>query len=399
MTMFYTSKIRLSNCFSLILFSVVLLSSCSIVEPWTHTRSIDYNYNNDRQKGKALIVKGEHRGIFTKSFGVLCAEPSPDAISSFAAALSVNAQQGQQLSGEAALAIQNAVAYTGLRTQSIQLLRDALYRVCEGYFSKAINSANFVDLHERYQDNMIAILAIEQLTGTVLGGDATISGGSFAATKRLIEEKSYGNAVIVDSITEKTAAIKNNKLFLENQRVSITKNKKEAQELASSDDELQRELSKEILVLVQERENEANNLEKLILQQETELEELIAAKAQNDKELQAAKTMLIENKNGSPSTSASDLTNESSSSTGTLLASQSSPANTLTTINSETVQVLSNAVTKIVLETLKKPRLTDRCADILLGPPSDGKVTSYTAYSLPISADVRKMCIGLLNGD
>lgn len=53
----------------------------------------------------------------------------------------------------------------GLRTQTIQLLRDAMYRLCEAYFNSGIESGKMAPIIDRYQDAMVALLAIEQLTG------------------------------------------------------------------------------------------------------------------------------------------------------------------------------------------------------------------------------------------
>ena len=55
----------------------------------------------------------------------------------------------------------------GLRTQSIQLLRDAMYRICEAYWNDALDSESLIAMHRRFQNLMTGLLAIEQLTGAV----------------------------------------------------------------------------------------------------------------------------------------------------------------------------------------------------------------------------------------
>ena len=67
-----------------------------------------------------------------------------------------------------------AAANIGLRTQTIQTLRDGFYRVCEAYMN-GLSQEQYSIMLRRFQTNMIALLAIEQLTGSVKGGDAVVS--------------------------------------------------------------------------------------------------------------------------------------------------------------------------------------------------------------------------------
>ncbi|ULQ48386.1 hypothetical protein JN531_017280 (plasmid) [Flagellatimonas centrodinii] len=108
---------------------------------------------------------------------VVCAEPSPDALS----ALIASADTSVPLRGDntiaAAVAYGESAASIGLRTQSIQLMRDSMYRLCESYLNGAISEASFETLQRRFQSSMVAILAIEQLTGAVRA-PAVVLGGS-----------------------------------------------------------------------------------------------------------------------------------------------------------------------------------------------------------------------------
>ncbi len=105
---------------------------------------------------------------------VVCAEPSPDALSAYAAELAAEGGNGQ-VSASLAAATQETAAYVGLRTQSIQLLRDAFYRACEGYMGGALTPVQFDILTRRYQRYMVALLGIEQLTGTVKAPPVTLT--------------------------------------------------------------------------------------------------------------------------------------------------------------------------------------------------------------------------------
>jgi hypothetical protein len=70
--------------------------------------------------------------------------------------------------------VSESAANIGLRTQSIQILRDGFYRLCEAYMN-GLSEEQYTIMLRRYQTNMVALLAIEQLTGAVKGGDAVIS--------------------------------------------------------------------------------------------------------------------------------------------------------------------------------------------------------------------------------
>lgn len=116
----------------------------------------------------------------SQSHAVVCAEPSPDSLSAYAFDL---AAQGNLPAGKAlglTLGSAESAAYVGLRTQSIQLLRDQFFRACEAYMNKAINSAEYAMLIRRYQKQTAALLAIEQLTSTVSAPAAIVNASGAA---------------------------------------------------------------------------------------------------------------------------------------------------------------------------------------------------------------------------
>jgi len=108
----------------------------------------------------------------------VCAEPSPDALQATAAALS---GAGNVSRGDLAAALQaagstsEAAGSFGLRTQTIQLLRDSYYRLCEAFLNDGLDSISYDVLQRRFQNHIIALLAVEQLTGAVVGAQARLS--------------------------------------------------------------------------------------------------------------------------------------------------------------------------------------------------------------------------------
>lgn len=120
-------------------------------------------------KQRAIIV-GQGPGQAGRSRNVICAEPSPDALSAYAAQLSgelgLSPVNGAGTSRNLGIrsAMQEAAAFVGMRTPSVQLLRDAMYRVCEAYANGAIADEEYELLMRRYQRHIVAMMAIEQLT-------------------------------------------------------------------------------------------------------------------------------------------------------------------------------------------------------------------------------------------
>jgi len=129
-------------------------------------------------KGEGALIDIKQRAIFSSVITTedkngkritqtkVCAEPSPDALSAYAAELAAKADSGK-IGAEFASAFQESSSFVGLRTQSIQLLRDASYRLCESYLSGAISADEYAWSLRRFQRSMVVLLAVEQLTGAV----------------------------------------------------------------------------------------------------------------------------------------------------------------------------------------------------------------------------------------
>ena len=125
-----------------------------------------------------VFIDAEQRAVLSnkrsdRDLRVVCAEPAPDALSAIAAQAGVSVSDiSNAVSAEGG--VSEAAANIGLRTQTIQTLRDGFYRVCEAYMN-GLSEEQYSIMLRRFQTNMIALLAIEQLTGSVKGGDAVVS--------------------------------------------------------------------------------------------------------------------------------------------------------------------------------------------------------------------------------
>jgi hypothetical protein len=149
-------------------------------------------------QGSLTFIDAKQRAVANVRVGNavrLCAEPSPDALSALAASSGVELSKAEVLQVAANGSLAEGAASIGLRTQSIQLMRDAMYRLCEGYLSGAIDGVAFETLQRRFQSSMVAILAIEQLTGAVRAPAVTLGGSATA-----------GAAELAASLTEKSQA-------------------------------------------------------------------------------------------------------------------------------------------------------------------------------------------------
>ncbi|MEQ8654434.1 MAG: hypothetical protein RIC87_18345 [Kiloniellales bacterium] len=114
-------------------------------------------------KQRVILVKA-NAGPYGNDTWV-CAEPSPDALTARAAAAAVSGgtpKVGGALSGSAT----EAAASIGLRTQTIQLLRDGYYRLCEAYMNGALSREQYNLALVSLPEVMVSLLAVDAIAGT-----------------------------------------------------------------------------------------------------------------------------------------------------------------------------------------------------------------------------------------
>ncbi len=160
-----------------------------------HTLSIDA-----KQRLVLVGTRTEEDGTKTR---VVCAEPSPDALVAQAAVLSANGNnkgpEGQpSAGGNVGVGLQESASSIGLRTQSIQILRDGYYRLCETYMNGAITAGEYRRMTLNLDTFINVALAIDGLgnaksaPAVAIGTEPiTVNGGAgaepgVASTNRLI---------------------------------------------------------------------------------------------------------------------------------------------------------------------------------------------------------------------
>lgn len=212
---------------SLALISVpMILSSCAFFNTYHNQDNISSPGNTSVDAKQRFLIYGSAPettvikkyidGQLTETKGerlIYCAEPSPDALSAFTASFDLSAVKPEV--AEAALkgAFGESAATIGIRTQSIQLLRDAMYRNCEAYLAGAISKPDFTALQKSYQKSMVTLVAIEQLARAVAPGQVTINTtADRTASQNIVELKKMidkSSASVAELQAKKEEADKN----------------------------------------------------------------------------------------------------------------------------------------------------------------------------------------------
>ncbi|MCU4582862.1 hypothetical protein KTJ32_17850 [Acinetobacter gyllenbergii] len=191
-----------------ILFGVALFSGCANFN--SIHRSFNLNSNKSQlidARQRAILVgeraiyaqtkEGEYSEIKNK---VACAEPSPDVMAAYAAEFAAKGGSAAKASGELSAAMQDSAAFVGMRTPSIQLLRDYSYRLCEAYLSNAISTKSYESLLKRYQKNIVTLYTIEQLTIPFNVPTVALVSQSSAQTDSLLIELQMKRKTLNDEI-------------------------------------------------------------------------------------------------------------------------------------------------------------------------------------------------------
>ena len=181
----------------------------------------------DVSSGKSHLVEAKHRAILSVKRSVfgsegqpvlddrgrpvasvsVCAEPSPDALQSTALALGgkASAKALEALLG-ASYVRSETQAYVGLRTQTIQLLRDAYFRLCEAFMNDGIDAIAYDVLQRRFQSQIVALLAVEQLTGAVVAGKRDAGESPAAQLARIANALEESEKTLRDLVQERDKA-------------------------------------------------------------------------------------------------------------------------------------------------------------------------------------------------
>ncbi|SFK83023.1 hypothetical protein [Falsiroseomonas stagni] len=120
-----------------------------------------------------------------EAYATICAEKSPDTFSAQSGSLSGGLEL-PRATGTIAAAFAESAASIALRTQLTQAQAELLYRICEAYANRAISGFEVHRQLRRFQNTMVALLAIEQLTGAVQVQNVALTTAASATTDRAV---------------------------------------------------------------------------------------------------------------------------------------------------------------------------------------------------------------------
>lgn len=156
------------------LVAFVLVTGCANANSIFRVRSLS------DPRSTVVVVDAKQRAILSNPpdathtrYRRFCSEPSPDVFSVLSQSLSGSASANVDSTARTvAAALQGAFSNseagsTIARTQTINMLREMMFRTCERYLSGAIDDTEFPIVAARDQRIIVSILSIEQLTGAV----------------------------------------------------------------------------------------------------------------------------------------------------------------------------------------------------------------------------------------
>ena len=176
----------------LVVGAAVAVSGCSgTIDQQSTLGGIDTLRIDARQR---LAFVADYRDRQNVQRRALCVEPSPDAAVARAAALaasgnsplpSVGGVAGPgSISAGLGASSSEAVASLGIRTQTIELLRDGYYRACEGLINGVIDDEDYAIILANIDATMIALAAVDALStaGTTRAPGVAITSGGASGT-------------------------------------------------------------------------------------------------------------------------------------------------------------------------------------------------------------------------
>ena len=193
------STLQKMNLLKFALVSAVFLGGCS-----ANHHSIHRTDHLDSDESTVIMVDAKQRfllsNVIAKPVGTTpgtmttekirryCAEPSPDVFSVLSQSASGSGSFGRgadptsmNIALQAAFSSSEAGS-TIARTQTINMLKEMMYRTCERYLNGQISDFEYPIIAARDQRIMTSILAIEQLTGAVLPKPVVIAATGSAST-------------------------------------------------------------------------------------------------------------------------------------------------------------------------------------------------------------------------
>lgn len=320
------------------------LTACADLFTVGRVTEIPSRGTSETQPARAIHLDAQQRLVIATAQGY-CAEPSPDAIAAYATALGFDLDLFGQNPASLTQALKNDAASIGLRTQSVTLMRDILYRMCEASHNGHLSDTEVTAFLRRSQDLIAVVLAIEQLTDAVAAKQAILTPSAEASAsanlvsnhqlldqmEKDVQEKEKDVAEKKEVVEEKKAAVNDAQSKLD----EATDSKKQEAERAFSEAEEQVKTAEDELEAAKKRLKEAKKVRDTI-------------KALRDAALANAKA----------------------ETTGT---GQSSPVIRLNPLSGRATEAVADAVENMVKKVLNKSDMPDVCLSYLINSEKEIK--------------------------
>lgn len=132
-------------------------------------------------EGKVIHLDAPQRIVHINKKGEACSEPTPDALQAYISSLG-GAVGNASNSASVSSALSANAQSVGLHSQSITLMREHMFRMCELAQNGWLSDGDIMLLMERSQDLTMGVLAIEQLTGAMVARQARPNGNASATS-------------------------------------------------------------------------------------------------------------------------------------------------------------------------------------------------------------------------
>lgn len=178
---------KLARSAALGVVAAILAGCTSAIHNQTDLKQPGINFVDARQRavltgGQVTTTTSNGNTTVEDKRYITCGEPSPDVFSVLASSFGLDVGLAPSSASDT-VKISSALsenASTIARTQTINLLRESFFRTCERYMNGAISPAEMIVQSARDQRAMVSVLAIEQLTGTLVPAPVIIESSAAA---------------------------------------------------------------------------------------------------------------------------------------------------------------------------------------------------------------------------
>lgn len=337
------------------------------------------------EAGKAVHLDIQQRLVLMNEFGSFCSEPSPDALAAYAAALGVGESSIVGKAVSATAGGQSSAASVGLRTQSITLMRDALFRMCEAYANGAVGTAQIAALLSRSQDLTAVILAVEQLTGAVVANQAALvsstttdSSASLLASSELLDAAIKNEERAQKALEQAVEQLSSANTYRDAADRALKEAQAKRDGLSESASTVQRN---EVEGEVQYRQAERDRTQRAVeaAQARVELRQKAFDNVQRTREMIAAKQDQA----------------FATASTSTDGRVQFSSPNQILQLDKAATEAIAGSVKSMVTEVLRKEYIVESCMAIVTASPRDFK--SWDPKRKEQFEETREFCMELVS--